>query len=214
MQTPPQLIRYLAFAAIALAVGAALVGSPTKKTRVVIDTEELARIVENEEDHVDALELAEWLRQSKPDLKVVDLRSKPEFDSMHISTAANLSIPRLDSALRLWKNQTIVLYSEGGAHSAQAWFLLKALGYPRVYFLKGGFNEWENEVLFPSFTKQNISAEEFQKRTEIAKFFGGHPRTENDNPSEKNSTPKKTKPITPQQKPNQQRARDPYREVC
>ena len=49
----------------------------------------------------------------------------------------------------LERNEKIILYSEGGIHSAQAWFLLKAMGYKSVYMLRGGLDDWKDLVLFP-----------------------------------------------------------------
>ena len=46
--------------------------------------------------------------------------------------------------------EKVVLYSEGGIHSAQAWFLLKARGATNAYFLLGGLDAWKSDVLFPS----------------------------------------------------------------
>jgi hypothetical protein len=50
----------------------------------------------------------------------------------------------------LARNEKILLYSDGGIHSAQAWFLLRARGYRGVYILLGGLDTWRDEVLFPA----------------------------------------------------------------
>lgn len=210
MQTNPQFIRVLAASAFVLAIAAAIVGLPSTKSRVTIDTHELARIVEAEEDHVDAIELAEWIKAGKSDLTIVDLRSRAGFDSTRIPGALNVSLRQLDSALR--KTQTIVLYSEGGVHSAQAWFLLKALGYPKVFFLKGGMKEWESEVVYPMFDA-GLSSEERTQRTELSKFFGGEVGERRSNEAKKIPAPRK-KSVAPKQKPEQQPERDPFRQVC
>ncbi|HEY6952553.1 MAG TPA: rhodanese-like domain-containing protein [Bacteroidota bacterium] len=164
-------IKAIAVFAVVLGTAAAIVGTPARKQRVVLDTDELARIVENEEDHVDATDLADWILQKKGDVRIVDLRSRTEFDSLHIPGAVNHSLVGLDSIVR--RDETIVLYSDGGVHSAQAWFLLKARQFPRVYFLRGGFEEWESEVLFPRFSPQQLSDVEVRKRINVAVSFGG-----------------------------------------
>jgi hypothetical protein len=77
------------------------------------------------------------------------------------------------------KNEKIVLYSEGGIHSAQAWMILKAKGYKGVYILFGGLDEWNEKVLFPKIpenpTPEQLSS--FEKMKEVSKFFGGTPQT-------------------------------------
>jgi rhodanese-related sulfurtransferase len=212
VQANPRLIRFLAGFALLLAIAAAFVGSPHRQSRVTIDTRELARIVENEEDHIDAVQLAEWIMEKKSDLIVVDLRTQSAFDSSCIPTAINTSLRQLDSALQ--KNQTIVLYSEGGVHSAQAWFLLKALGYPRVFSLKGGMREWESEVLFPTLDDGIFTKEERQHRTELSKFFGGEVRRKQSGVPQATPSRKPMKPGAPKQKPEKQPQREPFREVC
>ena len=197
--------------ALVLAMGAAVVGTPTRKGRVVIDTDELARIVENEEDHVDATDLADWIAGKKSDLRIIDLRSKPDFDSVHIPTAINHSLVGLDDIMH--RNETIVLYSEGGVHSAQAWFLLKARGFPRVYFLKGGYSEWDVEVLHPQIDKRNLADAGNQKRIKRAELFGGKAIiTEYAKPTIPHGadSTRSKKPQIPSNAPE----RDPFRKVC
>jgi 3-mercaptopyruvate sulfurtransferase SseA len=79
----------------------------------------------------------------------------------------------------LLRNERIVLYSDGGIHSAQAWFLLKAEGYYGVYMLLGGLDAWKDEVLFPSLPADPSpeELEQFERARFVAKQFGGKPRT-------------------------------------
>ena len=68
-----------------------------------------------------------------------------------------------------------MLYSGGGIHSAQAWFLLKAKDYAGVYMLLDGLNAWTEDVLFPSIP-ENATPEQkiqFAMAAERAKYFGG-----------------------------------------
>jgi 3-mercaptopyruvate sulfurtransferase SseA len=77
------------------------------------------------------------------------------------------------------RNEKVILYSDGGIHSAQAWFLLKARKYHGVYILRGGLEEWKDAVLFPTLA-ENASPEEktaFERTKGVSKFFGGTPRT-------------------------------------
>jgi hypothetical protein len=79
----------------------------------------------------------------------------------------------------LLRNEKIILYSEGGIHSAQAWMLLKAKGYKGVYMLFGGLEEWTDKILFPKLSL-NPTADQFasfEKMKEVSKFFGGSPQT-------------------------------------
>lgn len=153
-------------------------GDPYRGTRYTIDEQELARVVETTVDHVSPQELADWIIQGKVDFRLIDLRTDKEFLEYHIPGAENIPLTALSDA-GLDKLEKIVLYSEGGIHSAQAWFLLRAKGYRASYMLFGGLEEWKDKVLFPTLAANASPAEsvEFAKMTAVSKYFGGAPRS-------------------------------------
>jgi rhodanese-related sulfurtransferase len=169
-------MKYLA--AVALLLGAlAVVAGSSKRGASALDVAALARTVETEEDHVTAIELARWIRDRKPDLRVIDVRDSAEFEEYHVPTAERMSLDRI--ANRPFKqNETIVLYSGGGAHAAQGWVFLKALGYQTVYFLRGGVSEWLDEVMNPRFPAKASATdrEQMDSVAALSKYFGGVPR--------------------------------------
>ena len=79
---------------------------------------------------------------------MIDLRSEAEFAAYHIPTAENVPLSALPD-FPLQPNEKVVLYSEGGIHAAQAWFLIRAQGHRAVYTVLGGLDGWKDEVLFP-----------------------------------------------------------------
>jgi rhodanese-related sulfurtransferase len=168
--------RALAAAAAALALLAAAASEPRRPTRTV-DVDRLARIVENEEDHVTALELARWLRDRKPGLRVVDVRSAEDYAAYHLPRAENLSLTALAHA-GFRADETIVLYSEGGTHAAQGWFFLRARGLEHVYFLRGGLYEWLTEVMNPTLPPNATARQRaaFDSAAALGRYFGGVPR--------------------------------------
>lgn len=152
-------------------------GSPYRGTELKVDASELAMIVQKELDHVASEELAGWIVQGKSDYRLLDLRIEKDFGEYHIPTAENIQLTALNEA-QLGRNEKIVLYSDGGIHSAQAWFLLKANGYKGVYILRGGLEEWKDNILFPRLA-DNVSPAEvtaFEKTKLLSKFFGGTPQ--------------------------------------
>ena len=167
-----------------LALGALLLGAialfatPYPGSRVTLDAKELVLAVGTEIDHVEAPELAAWIIESRADYRLIDLRSEAEFVQYHIPGAVNVPMGSLTDA-GLGRQETLVLYSDGGIHSAQAWMLLKAQGYKGVYMLKGGLEEWKDRVVFPVLaddpTPDQRSRDE-RLRT-ISTFFGGQPRS-------------------------------------
>lgn len=153
---------------------AVFAGDPYVGSRAVIDSDELAMIVHKEVDHVSAMEMADWIIRGKTDYRLLDLRDEPSFALYHIPTAELVPVTGVDD-YPIARNEKIVLYSEGGIHSAQAWFLLKARKFPAVYILRGGLEEWKESVLFPTIAPNASSEElsEFEKAKSVAAFFGG-----------------------------------------
>jgi rhodanese-related sulfurtransferase len=166
-------------AVTALALGAlAVFGDPYGGGEVRIDSRELAAIVGGKLDHVTPAELADWIVQGKTDFRVLDLRSEEAYGEYHIPGAEWVPIAKLPE-YPLYRNEKIVLYSDGGIHAAQGWFLLKAEGYPGAYILLGGLDAWKDEILFPALP-QNATAEQladFDRRKAVSTLFGGAPRT-------------------------------------
>ncbi|HUP88642.1 MAG TPA: rhodanese-like domain-containing protein [Longimicrobiales bacterium] len=157
--------RILAFVAVGLGVSALIVGSKRGPT---VDFDELARTVEREEDHVDAVELGRWLMEKKHGLRIVDIRSAEDYAAFHLPKAENIQLGSINR-LEVKPGQTVVLYSDGGTHAAQAWFILRARGFRNVYFLRGGLTEWMDEVMAP------IAPVDARTR-EVMEYFGGLPQ--------------------------------------
>lgn len=168
------------FAAIAFVLGALAVvaGDPYQGHTATIDAKELSIIVQKEVDHVAPLELADWIIQGRSDYRLIDLRPGKEFSMYAIPGAESVPVASLIE-YGLLKNEKIILYSEGGIHSAQAWMLLRSLGYKGVYLLRGGLEGWNDEVLFPTLADNADAATRinFAKTAEVSKYFGGSPRT-------------------------------------
>ena len=167
-----------ALAAVALVLGglAAVAGRPRPNGDTRVDIDELARAVEHEEDHVSALQLAQWIRDRRPGVRVIDVRSDSEYIVYHIPSAEWIPLTKLRTT-RFDTEETIVLYSEGGVHAAQGWFFLRASGLRHVYFLQGGLEEWDDDVLRPHLAADATPAQRaaFDAATPLSHYFGGMP---------------------------------------
>ena len=168
--------RKLALLAVALGT-LALLAQPHRGPFVKLDARELASVVEGEVDHVTAPELAAWIVEGRADYRLIDLRTEQEYAAYHIPTAENVPLTGL-ADYPLLRNEKIVLYSEGGIHSAQAWMLLRAQGYEAVYMVLGGLDAWKDEVLFPVLPADADAKAraQFERAAQVAKFFGGEGR--------------------------------------
>jgi rhodanese-related sulfurtransferase len=163
-----------------LGIGAAILGcaAALADLRPRIDTAALAAEIDAERDHVSALELGERIMRGDKTLRVLDLRSTAEFEQDHIPGAHRTSITELVRNPPPG-DADLVLYSEGGSHAAQAWVLLRARGFRRVFFLREGLYEWNSRVFAPRLAVDATASEraEFQRAAELSRFFGGMPRS-------------------------------------
>ena len=165
-----RLHRVLGITAAALGLGAAAADfRPAANMIVVAQTE-------SEHDHITAIELAERIIARETGLQILDLRSLAEFEQFHIPSASHATLDEM--AHRPFpRDGQIVLYSEDGTHSAQAWKLMRLRGYRNISFLREGIYEWISRVHEPRLAADATAAErdDFKRATEFSRFFGGVP---------------------------------------
>jgi len=114
------------------------------------DRIDLLRSIEAAEDHVEPEELADRLLAGERDLLVADVRSPAEYAAFHIRGAIHVALPDLPETLAPHKNRgTIVLYSNGMTHPAQARDVLSQLGYRNAYLLTDGLQGFMERCLKP-----------------------------------------------------------------
>lgn len=163
-------------AVVALLLGAvAVFGNPFEGEKVTVSTRELATIVQDEVDHVTVDELADWIMTERFDYRLLDVRDAESYAAYHIPTAENVALTDLQS-YGLERNEKIVLYSDGGIHAAQAWFLLRARHYASSYILLGGLDLWKDEILFPA-APEGTPVSEARELEARSHYFGGKLRT-------------------------------------
>lgn len=169
--------RLVVGALVCAGLAAAVAGDPYRGPKASVDTAELARLVGGTADHITATDLADRLIAGRNDFRILDLREPEAFAAYHIPGAENLPLAELGGA-DLRADESYLLYSDGGIHGAQAWVLLKARGFPRVFSLYGGLDAWKDEVLFPALPEHPTEAQagEVAKRTLVSGHFGGKPR--------------------------------------
>jgi rhodanese-related sulfurtransferase len=177
--------RTLAAAAVVLGAFAPFAGSPYPAPQAGVDIRSLAAEVAKEEDHVTAIELAAWIQERKPGLRILDLRAPEAFDEYHLPHAEKLPLEEL-TAKRFAPEETLVLISDGGAHAAQAWVFLRALGNRHVYFLRGGLQEWLDDVMNPAIAA-DASPETKARISALSRYFGGVPHAGTPEPAAANS---------------------------
>jgi rhodanese-related sulfurtransferase len=141
-------VRRFAIVLVSLGLVAAFAGNPYRGAFARVDTKQLALDAGNKADHVSAVQLADWIVEGRNDFLLIDVRDAAEFAAYHIPGARHVPLAELTSDF-VARNERIVVCSEGGIHAAQAWYLLRSLGFPAVYLLFGGLEEWKDTVLYP-----------------------------------------------------------------
>jgi len=122
----------------------------------------LLAAVDSGEDHLEPEDLADRLLGNEADLVVVDVRPASEYRAFHIKGAVNVPLPELHSTLASHKNRgTIVLYSNGMTHPAQARDALARAGYRNAFLLTDGLQGFLDRCLKPvSLRDEPLSDEE------------------------------------------------------
>ena len=83
MAALPRLTRNQQLAALALILGVvAIPARPYSGTTVTFDTRELATEVAREADHVNPLDVADWIIKGRSDYRLVDIRSEAEYGGL------------------------------------------------------------------------------------------------------------------------------------
>lgn len=166
--------RRLGIGALALGMAAPFVGTPYRTPRGTLDLDAVVKAINDGSDHVSARQLALWLRDRRPGLRVVDVRSPAAFADYAIPMAENVPVERLAHMIAA-PGERIVLYSEEGAHAGQAWVMLRALGVDNAVFIPGGLADWRDEVLFPLLA-DDMPAAARAEAVALSHYFGGAPR--------------------------------------
>lgn len=78
----------------------------------------------------------------KGNIRVVDVRTRTEYNEGHIAGAENIDVNQPEFIERLRPKNTIAVYCRSGKRSHTAAMLIAEQGLP-VYELGGGLNAWQ-----------------------------------------------------------------------
>ncbi len=70
------------------------------------------------------------------DYIIIDVRTKEEYDELHVKDSINIAYDEIDSSIDIDKDKIIFVYCKSGGRSSIAYNTLKNLGYT-VYDLGG-----------------------------------------------------------------------------
>lgn len=113
----------------------------------------ISDMISQEKEHeahlISVEELARHVEDS-PELLLLDVRTKEEYEEGHLPGARNMDFLSEDFLLQveqLPKDQAIYIYCRSGNRSAKAADLMRKAGFRQLYDLEGGYLKWEEEKL-------------------------------------------------------------------
>jgi rhodanese-related sulfurtransferase len=100
-------------------------------------------------DQITVLEVIDFKKEiTTKGVQLIDVRTAEEYNSGHIKNAINIDIYNRDaftaSVKELDEEQPVFLYCRSGSRSRSASKLLVELGFKKIYDLKGGYINWQN----------------------------------------------------------------------
>ena len=81
---------------------------------------------------------------------LVDVRTRPEFDSGHVIDARNVpqeQLAQVGESLKRFKDKIVITCCDTGTKSAAATRVLQGQGFGKVVTLRGGLQAWRGENL-------------------------------------------------------------------
>ncbi|HEX6909085.1 MAG TPA: rhodanese-like domain-containing protein [Longimicrobium sp.] len=85
------------------------------------------------------------LLRERPDIRLLDVRTPGEYETVHIRGAYNVPLDTLGEhadEIRATVDEPVVLVCQSGARARRAEEALKSAGMPNLHVLEGGVNGW------------------------------------------------------------------------
>jgi rhodanese-related sulfurtransferase len=149
-------------------MGLIIAAVPQNKTKPYkLTAEEMLTEAGNRTQFLTADAVADMLVKKDPSLRLIDVRSKEEYEQFSLPGAIN--IPYTDLLSEQYAdllNQDVkmnVFYSNGTVAANEAWMITRQLGYSNNFVLEGGLNYWFDNILNPQKPASTSPDEELAK---------------------------------------------------
>jgi rhodanese-related sulfurtransferase len=138
---------------------------------------DVAQAAARQEDRVSVEQLAAWLIEDRQDFTLVDVRSPADYEKGQIGDAQNIPIAELATGATLAslpQDRKIVLYSNGSENAAKGEVILRLAGF-NAHLLVGGYNAWNQQILNPDISAEELDGESLQvsKQRAYSCYFVG-----------------------------------------
>ncbi|MFO1496806.1 MAG: rhodanese-like domain-containing protein [Verrucomicrobiota bacterium] len=101
---------------------------------------------QDEKIYISATDLAAW-RAQEPSPKLLDVRSRQEFEAVHIEGSVLMSHPTMQEIMSKWlRDLGVVLIDHEGRSSLDAAAYFMGHGFSNVRCLRGGIDAWAEQI--------------------------------------------------------------------
>jgi len=171
---------YIILAVILLVVAFGLVILPSPNSKHEINPELLLQKINNPSRYLSPDQIAERIINEDPSIMLIDVRDEESFNNFSLPGAYNIPLAQITDSI--WgdylsaDNMDIILYSNGDIKSDQAWIIATRMNYHNLYVMKGGINQWFDDIMQPSPPEETASSaanDRYSFRLAASRFFGG-----------------------------------------
>jgi rhodanese-related sulfurtransferase len=112
----------------------------------------------------------------KPEIKIIDVRSKSEFLAERIEGAVNIPVSKLPcrKAKKISRETVIYLYCKSGVRSCTAESKFNDMGFKHVFSLENGLSYWEKSGFPVVCGRKGIRRTEFIPRSPYQPIAAPH----------------------------------------
>jgi rhodanese-related sulfurtransferase len=168
----------LAIVCLTLATLALVAGNPYPDRSATELPPVLAELMPAADAQLEITTVAEWIRDRKHGLRVIDLRTADHYSHFHLPTAAHAPIREL-AQMHFTDSDVTVLYGTDQQQILRGVIALRAMGIESVYYLEDGVGLWLKKIINPTLYQDPTEEErlQFEHEQEVAAYFGGLSRT-------------------------------------
>ncbi|MGZ4965009.1 MAG: rhodanese-like domain-containing protein [Limisphaerales bacterium] len=107
----------------------------------------IAHLEKSHEQDLELLVEPKELAEILPSVRLIDVRSREEYEAVHLDGAVLMSQATMQEILSKWqREQPIVIYDHRGQQGLDAAAYFLGQGFKNVRTLRGGLDAWSKEV--------------------------------------------------------------------
>lgn len=163
---------YYGLSVIAIVIGLSAFAFPERQSSLKQESNNSEIISKARFEMMDADELAFRLLDKDKSIQIFDFRNKEEFKELSLPKSSNWTMDNVfgkDIHKKLEvKNMKNVIIANDEAEGKRLAYIANELGYRDIYILKGGMNEFKNEILYfkrpETSTRQTQATYDFREK--------------------------------------------------